>query len=71
MAKENKKKAEDLQAMDDQELRANIENETIRLRKLHFTHSVNPLENPLTIRALRRSIARMKTEQTRRALGAK
>lgn len=71
MAKENKKMAEQAQSMDDQELKATIENETARLRKLHFTHAVNPLENPLTIRALRRSIARMKTEQTRRALAAK
>ena len=37
MAKENKKMAEQAQSMDDQELKATIENETARLRKLHFT----------------------------------
>jgi|ADGO01.1.fsa_nt_gi large subunit ribosomal protein L29 len=69
MAKTNKAKGTDYRALDDQALANAIQDEEVRLRKLQFTHAVNPLENPLTIRQLRRTIARMKTEQRRRTLG--
>ncbi|MCD6062735.1 MAG: ribosomal protein [Flavipsychrobacter sp.] len=69
MAKAKKAKVEDYRSIDDQALSAKIGEEEVRLKKLHFSHAVNPIENPLTIRQLRRTIARMKTEQRRRALG--
>lgn len=69
MAKAKKAKVEDYRSLDDQSLSAKIGEEEVRLKKLHFSHAVNPIENPLTIRHLRRTIARMKTEQRRRALG--
>lgn len=69
MAKAKKAKVEDYRSLDDQALSAKIGDEEVRLKKLHFSHAVNPVENPLSIRELRRSIARMKTEQRRRALG--
>jgi large subunit ribosomal protein L29 len=69
MAKEKKAKVEDYRSLDDQTLTGKISEEEVRLKKLHFSHAVNPIENPLTIRQLRRTIARMKTEQRRRALG--
>lgn len=70
MAKAKKAaKVEDYRSLDDQALTQKIEDETVRLKKLHFSHAVNPIENPLAIRQLRRTIARMKTEQRRRALG--
>lgn len=69
MAKATKAKADDYRALDNEALSAKIGDEEVRLKKLHFSHAVNPVENPLTIRQLRRSIARMKTEQRRRALG--
>jgi large subunit ribosomal protein L29 len=69
MAKAKKAKVEDFRAMDDQALTARISDEEMRLKKLHFSHAVNPIENPLSIRQLRRAIARMKTEQRKRALG--
>jgi large subunit ribosomal protein L29 len=69
MAKAKKAKVEDYRSIDDQSLSAKIGEEEVRLKKLHFSHAVNPIENPLTIRQLRRTIARMKTEQRRRALG--
>jgi large subunit ribosomal protein L29 len=69
MAKAKKAKVEDYRSIDDQELSAKIGEEEVRLKKMHFSHAVNPIENPLTIRQLRRTIARMKTEQRRRALG--
>lgn len=69
MAKAKKAKVEDYRSMDDQALNARILDEEVNLKKLHFSHAVNPIENPLSIRQLRRMIARLKTEQRRRALG--
>ena len=70
MAKAKKaKKVEDFRSLDDQALVSKISDEELRLKKMHFSHAVNPIENPLSIRQLRRTIARMKTEQRRRALG--
>jgi large subunit ribosomal protein L29 len=69
MAKAKKAKVEDYRSLDDQTLVGRIEEEEVRLKKLHFSHAVNPIENPLSIRQIRRTIARMKTEQRRRALG--
>lgn len=69
MAKENKAKLDEIRAMDVQALNEKIQEEEVRLKKLQFSHSVNPIENPLSIRQLRRNIARMKTEKRRKALG--
>ena len=69
MAKATKAKVEDLSSLDSEVLNARIQDEEVRLKKLHFSHAVNPIENPLTIRHLRRTIARMKTEQRKRTLG--
>jgi len=44
------------------------ETEKLRLRKLRFNHAVAALENPLTLRQLRREIARIKTEIRAREL---
>ena len=69
MAKAKKAKVEDYRSLDDQSLATKIGDEELRLKKLHFSHAVNPIENPLSIRQLRRNIARLKTEQHRRTLG--
>ena len=45
-----------------------IDVETAALQKLKMIHTVSPLENPLTIRDARRTVARLKAEQTRRAI---
>ncbi len=37
------------------------------LEKLMLNHTVSPLENPLQIRAMRKTIARLSTELTKRA----
>lgn len=42
-----------------------------RLSKLKLTHAVSPIENPQTIKEVRRTIARLKTELRRRELEAK
>ena len=69
MAKAKKAKVEDYRSLDNEALAAKIQDEEVRLKKLHFSHAVNPIENPLTIRHLRRNNAQMKTEQRKRALG--
>jgi large subunit ribosomal protein L29 len=69
MAKATQAKVEDYRSLDDQALTDKVSDEQLRLKRLHFSHAVNPVENPLTIRHLRRAIARMKTEQRKRALG--
>ncbi len=69
MAKAKKAEVHSYRSLDNEALTAKIQDEEVRLKKLHFSHSVNPIENPLTIRHLRRTLAQMKTEQRKRALG--
>lgn len=70
MAKSKKAKVDDYRSLDDATLSNTIADEEVRLTKLHFSHAVNPIENPLTIRTLRRRIAQLKTEQRKRAIGS-
>jgi large subunit ribosomal protein L29 len=50
-----------IQALNDQDLQARIKEDELRLKKLEFAHALSPLENPMTIRNLRRELARLKT----------
>lgn len=50
-----------LQGLNVQDLRARIQDDEVRLKKLRFSHAISPLENPMTIRALRREIAQLRT----------
>ena len=43
------------------ELKAKIAEDELRLKKVSFAHSITPLENPVSMRLLRRDIARLKT----------
>ena len=51
-----------IHGMNEQDLRARLEEDKQRLKKLEFAHAISPLENPMTIRGLRRDIARLQTE---------
>jgi large subunit ribosomal protein L29 len=51
------------------ELTARIQENDQRLKKLEFAHAISPLENPMSIRGLRRDNARMKTELRKKQLG--
>jgi large subunit ribosomal protein L29 len=55
-----------LQGAESNDLKARIQEDELRLRKLKFGHAISPLENPMSIRELRKDIARVKTELTRR-----
>jgi len=50
------------------ELKVRIQEDELRLKKLQFAHAITPLENPMSIRDLRRDVARMKAELQKRAL---
>lgn len=48
--------------LNDGDLSARIKEDEMRLKKLEFAHAISPLENPMTIRNLRKDLARLKTE---------
>ena len=51
------------------DLKARIDEDQLRLKKLEFAHAISPLENPMSIRGLRKDIARLKTELMKKELG--
>ena len=51
-----------IHGMNEQDLTARLEEDKLRLKKIQFAHTISPLENPMTIRGLRRDIARLVTE---------
>ena len=55
--------------VNESDLKARIQEDELRLKKLEFAHAISPLENPMSIRALRRDVARLKTALKKRALG--
>lgn len=67
MAKSNKAQGEELRNLSEDALKDQIAEITFNYKKMKFGHSVNPIENPMAIRSTRRMLARLKTEQTKRA----
>jgi large subunit ribosomal protein L29 len=55
-----------LKDLSETDLQARIHEDELRLKKLEFAHAISPLENPMSIRALRKDIARLKTELQKR-----
>ncbi|MBV4358571.1 MULTISPECIES: 50S ribosomal protein L29 [Pinibacter] len=53
-----------------EDLKAKIQEDELRLKKLEFAHAITPLESPVSIRSLRRDVARLKTELRKRELEA-
>jgi len=51
-----------IQGLNETDLNARIKEDELRLKKLQFAHTLSPLENPMSIRNLRREVARLKTE---------
>jgi large subunit ribosomal protein L29 len=50
-----------LNGLNEGDLQAKIREDELRMKKLSFAHAISPLENPQSIRSLRRDIARLKT----------
>ena len=57
-------------SLSEADLQAKIQEDELRLKKLSFAHAVSPLENPMTIRGVRKDLARLKTELGKRKLTA-
>ncbi len=51
------------------DLTAKIAEDELRLKKLSFAHSVTPLESPVSLRLLKKDIARLKTILRSKVLG--
>ena len=56
----------DILALSDVELADKVKEEKAALGKLKLNHNVSPVENPMTIREARKTIARLQTEITKR-----
>ena len=48
-------------SLNEHDLTLKIAEDELRLKKLSFAHAISPLENPQSIRSLRRDLARLKT----------
>jgi large subunit ribosomal protein L29 len=58
-----------LKDLSETDLSSRIREDEQRLKKLEFAHAISPLESPVNIRMLRKDIARLKTEITKRKIG--
>lgn len=58
-----------LKDLSETDLLSRIREDEQRLKKLEFAHAISPLESPVNIRMLRKDIARLKTELTKRKIG--
>jgi large subunit ribosomal protein L29 len=59
-----------IQGLNTDDLKSRIAEDQLRLKKLEFAHAISPLENPMSLRGLRRDIARLKTELKKKEIGA-
>lgn len=59
-------KQEEINKLSVEELKTRIATATESLTKMKLGHKVTPLENPIQIRDVRRSIARLNTELSKR-----
>jgi len=59
----------ELKGLSAADLTVRISEDQLRLKKLEFAHAISPLENPMSIRGLRKDIARLKTELKKKELG--
>ena len=58
-----------LTGLNEADLVAKVKEDELRLKKLGFAHAISPLENPQSIRALRRDVARLKTQLRKVQIG--
>ena len=63
-------KQQEITKLSDADLRGRIETLEEKLMKIKVSHTVTPIENPLQIRATRKTVARLKTELGKRLIQA-
>jgi len=61
----------DIQDLSVEDLTEKFAEQKEALTKLKLSHSVSPLENPMQIKAVRKTVARLNTELRKRQLQAK
>ena len=61
-------KINEIRELETNDLVERLEGEEARLHQLKLNHAITPLENPMQLRALKKNIARMKTELRQREL---
>lgn len=59
-------KAQEIKNLTVEELTGRIAEEKAQLDTLKFNHTISPLDNPMSIRATRRNVARLMTELAKR-----
>ena len=59
-------KQQEITKMSTEDMKDQIANFSEQLAKMKLAHKVAPMENPIQIKNVRRSIARLKTELTNR-----
>lgn len=59
-------KQSEIKELSTEEVVEHIENQSMILGKMVLSHKVSEMENPLTIRHTRRTVARLKTELNNR-----
>ncbi|MGC6433572.1 MAG: 50S ribosomal protein L29 [Crocinitomicaceae bacterium] len=63
-------KQQEIVKLSEEDLKLKIDGLADQLTKMKLTHSVSPLENPIQIQVIRKTIARLNTELTKRKLQA-
>ncbi len=61
-------KTKEIKELETKELAEKLETEVAKYNMMKINHAVTPVENPSQIKAVRRDIARMKTELRQREL---
>jgi large subunit ribosomal protein L29 len=56
----------EIKELTQEELQSRIAEEKAALTKLKFSHAVSAIENPMRIRSIRRTIAKLNTELNKR-----
>jgi large subunit ribosomal protein L29 len=59
-------KQEEIVQLSGEDLQDRLDEANEKMQNLRLTHTISPLENPLQIRHLRKTIARLKTEMNKR-----
>jgi len=61
-------KTKEIKELETKDLAERMESEVAKYNQMKLNHAITPLENPSQIKAVRRDIARMKTELRQREL---
>jgi large subunit ribosomal protein L29 len=59
-------KQQEITKLSDADLKSRIDVFEEKLSKMRISHKVTPLENPIQIRSVRKTVARLKTELCKR-----